>query len=1066
MRSFIFTLLLFIVTAITTFAQNNAPVAVYDSIEVMEQVPVLIDVKANDYDPDGDQIFIHAIHPSMGDAEIRDEKIWYRSNVYTGSDLVRYTIRDDQTPPLVSSVGRVEVNVLFNPDVPVAVADTFELMQLLPHSINPLANDIDINGDVLKINEIFSMVNCSVQINPDSLSVTIIPGLASLSTFKYHLKETNTGTGYLSRRVTVRVNVADNPDIPVISPDTAHTIGGLAAGIAVLENDIDPQGDLTEINEFSQGSNGSVSQSGDTLIYLPELSFAGVDSFTYSIREKSDPSVYTADMAVTVFVGKNPNCPAGVADHASGTTARPVTIDVLANDTDINGDAFEIKDVSGGTITADNKIVFQSSPLVMGMDSIFYRIVETGNSLSYSEWVPVYIELAINPDLPVAVNDTVTTHAGIPVEIRPLLNDLYNAEDTLILGPTFIAFPEKRLGIVSRTEDVVTYLPAFEAEGVQEITYYIRRDENSYPLASGKIYVNIIRQAYYDSLQVNNINAGVHANGVLFSDYMEVPGTEYFSDFEPHYRFPKDALTSTIFNSRLWVGGLDTEGAFHLMGDMYREDVMGIQAGPVSDVYDSVHYLEFGRTWKISRQEIANHRQNYLVPGYQPLEAIHTWPGNGNPALGQAEQLAPYADLNGDGFYNWLDGDYPLIRGDQTIFFMANDDTPHSAGGALRMETEVHGMVYGFDAPADTALYNSVFVHYDIFNRSANTYYNTYLGIFTDTDLGFYGDDYLASDVGRGSYYCYNGNETDGNGQFYAYGDNPPAQSVTVLSGPLMDIDGLDNPDGGCNGSVNGRYFGNDIIDDERMGLSTFGSFRTYNFGGVFEPPQVTSLDQYNFMTGRWVDSTRFMYGGNAHVELGAVGPECNYMYPGSSDPLNWGTSCNFPEGGYNQGTKFWTEEEAGNDPGDRRGVGAMGPFTFNPGQVQEIEIAYCTGQGNAGAGSSVEQLLRTIDSLINKVALGEVVIPTSELGVQPAANAESFSIRPNPASAYITLDGLPAGQPAEYAIYSLAGNRVAGGRCMPGAKPVIDIHRLAAGMYIIRISTGKTILSAKFIRK
>jgi len=222
MRSFIFTLMLFVSAVFSTLAQNNAPVAVTDSIEVMEQVTVLIDVKANDYDPDGDQIFIQTINPSLGDAGIVDEKIWYRSNVYTGSDLVRYTIRDDQTPPLVSSVGRIEINLLFNPDIPVAVADTFELMQLLPHSINPLANDVDINGDVLKINEIFSMVNCSVQINPDSLSVTIIPGLASLSTFKYQLKETNTGTGYLSRRVTVRVNVVDNPDMPVIRPDTAR----------------------------------------------------------------------------------------------------------------------------------------------------------------------------------------------------------------------------------------------------------------------------------------------------------------------------------------------------------------------------------------------------------------------------------------------------------------------------------------------------------------------------------------------------------------------------------------------------------------------------------------------------------------------------------------------------------------------------------------------------------------------------------------------------------------------------------------------------------------------------
>ena len=1068
MKSHFLSLLLIGFSVITCFGQNNPPVAVTDSVEVMEQVQIMIDVKANDYDPDGDQIFIHNVYPHFGVAEIVDEKISYRSHPSYGTDYFRYTIRDDQSPPLVSAQTVVKIKLLNNPDIPVAVADTFELMKLLPHSINLVANDFDLNGDEFKIKEILSPVNCSVQINPDSLSVTVTPGLGPLSTFKYNLREINTATNYISKPVQVRILTIDNPDIPVIMPDTAFATGGISLSIPVLDNDSDLQGDAIEINTFTQPSKGSVTLAGDDLVYLPHLSFTGVDQFTYSIKEKLDHTIYTGNTTVTVFVSKNPDCPVGLEDFASGTTALPITIDVLANDYDPNGDALAIKDVSHGTITSDNKILFQSSPLALGQDSIFYRVMEANNPLSFSEWTKVNIQLAINQNLPVAVDDYTTAHAGIPIEIRPLLNDIRNGEDTLTLfAVSNNHFPGKQ-GSVSVTGDVVNYIPAFQANGTDEIRYFVRGDDGYNVLAQGKIFVNITSQSYYDSLQINNINAGVHANGDLFSRQLMLPspfsGTSQL--WEPHYRYPADAKTNTIFGGTLLLGGLDQSGNLHYSGVGQTYEGPDFQAGPLSHLYDTTHYLKFARTWKISKAEIDYHRQNYSQPGYQPIEAILLWPGNGNPALGQAAQLAPYTDLNNDGLYNCLDGDYPLIRGDQTIFFMYNDETLRTEAYAPPLGIEIHGMVYGFDAPADTALHNTVFVHYDLINRSTENYSDCYLGIFTDPDIGFSSDDFIASDVTRGSYYGYNAKETDGNGQYFAYGDNPPAQSVTLLAGPYKIADGLDNPAGGCDESINGLNFGNDIVDDERLGLTTFSSFQPYFTGWIIEYPDLTALNYYNFMKGIWNDGTRFMYGGNGHPDMGSVGPECNFMFPGNSDPLNWGSNCVFPEGGYNQGTKFWTEEESRNPGGDRRGLGAVGPFTFAPGQVHEVDIAYCTGQGNAGPGSSVDQLMRNIDSLIFKVAQNGLLVPNNTLGIKPEKPVETFRIYPNPASTYITLQGIPINQSAEFVIYNMVGTKVSEGKLLQGSQSNINIQNLPTGMYIIRLTTGKTIISGKFIRK
>ena len=86
-------------------------------------------------------------------------------------------------------------------------------------------------------------------------------------------------------------------------------------------------------------------------------------------------------------------------------------------------------------------------------------------------------------------------------------------------------------------------------------------------------------------------------------------------------------------------------------------------------------------------------------------------------------------------------------------------------------------------------------------------------------------------------------------------------------------------------------------------------------------------------------------YGGDAYgtPEVGVVGPECNYMFPSDSDPDNIGTGGVAPNGGYNTNGKYWTEEECGNAPSDRRGLAMVGPFSFTAGGVKELDYAMIT---------------------------------------------------------------------------------------------------------------------------
>lgn len=676
----------------------------------------------------------------------------------------------------------------------------------------------------------------------------------------------------------------------------------------------------------------------------------------------------------------------------------------------------------------------------------------------------VKIKLQPNPAFPWGVNDTVTVLAGSTVVIHPLGNDIHNGFDSLKIRTVFRPNYDD-LGLIEYDNQSITYTAPYQAEGLCRLRYIMNPPDSNLTCAGrADILINILKRNYYDSLTVNNINAGVDADGNLFSMIYRYPegspmAGQYYGDYYQHFKVPASQSASTIFSNRFIIGGYDQNNELHISSNM--EDW---KAGPVSEVYNEIYDLAYLRLWKLTREEVEFHKQNRFTAGYEPSAAIVEWPGTGDTQSGQALHLAPYFDENVDGYYDPQNGDYPLIRGDECIFFMSNDNTARTDTLGQPLNVELHGMVYGFNNSADTALFNTVFVHYDIINRSANTYNDCYAAVFNDYDIGAANDDYYRTDVTRASVIGYNSRDIDAVEDYdqHAYGDNPPAQSITVLGGPFMDPDGNDNPAGGCDESINGINFGNGVADDERHGLSGGLYYQSMEFswnGGV------DYQESYNYMTGIWDDETPVMYGGNGHVSNGGNGTPARYMFPGDSDPLNYGTNCQLPGNGYNQGTKFWTEEQVRNRAGDRRALASMGPFTLAPGQVQEIDLAYCAGLGNNGAMSSVNQLLRNIDSLRNAVANGNVVIPNSSLGIQQKESYSTVTLYPNPAGDVIAIANLTSSTKAEFTIYNLYGSIVLSGN-LTGERPTIKVGKLAPGVYILKVVDGGSVSSGKFIKR
>ena len=428
---------------------------------------------------------------------------------------------------------------------------------------------------------------------------------------------------------------------------------------------------------------------------------------------------------------------------------------------------------------------------------------------------------------------------------------------------------------------------------------------------------------------------------------------------------------------------------------------------------------------------------------------------------------------NGDGKYNAADGDYPLIMGDEAIYAIYNDDRDvHKDSGGKKMKIEIHLMTYAFDLPDDSAFKNTIFFNYKIFNRSSRTYYNTYLGAWADLDIGYGQDDYIGCDVGRNSFIGFNGSVIDGTGQSDAYGAHPPAQSVTILGEPFMDPAGHDRPrfdnEGHqlCNESINGTGFGDSISNNERYGLTNFLAFWNTQLNRYYYSGPINATEYYNSMQSIWNDTTHLLYGGKGHAGYGGYGPGCRFMFPGESDSLNWGPGCQLPNG-----PVYWTEYTAGIAPGDIRGIGGMGPFTFHPGDVQELDLALVFARDYNSQDTveqSVAKLQQMIDTIRKSYNTGLLPNGNSFFGInaQSANSSTALKIYPNPANETINLlFDRPVNDLVKIQIINTNGTVVYSFSLIPsGRKVQLDVSGLAAGIYIINVQAKDFTANGKAI--
>jgi VCBS repeat-containing protein len=393
----------------------DAPQAVGDDATVGEDSSgVAIAVLANDTDVDpGDTLSVVGVDATgtAGTVAFTATGVSYTPSAanqslaagQTATDSFSYTVQDSSG---ARSRATVHVTVVGANDAPLATDDSAQAGEDGSARIAVLANDSDIDaGDVLRLRDVQSAAHGTVQRNPDG-TITYTPGaefqsLASGQTGSDSFQYTMMDSAGAISGATVTVTVVGANDAPVAAADSLQVGEDGSAGLDVLANDSDVDaGDHLVLVSGGAAGAGSVALGADGQVhYTPGASLQSLaagqfasDSFEYTLADASG-AISTGQVSVTI-AGAN-DAPVAAADAAQVGEDGSTTIDVRANDTDIDsGDTVQVSQVGAaahgtvqleadGTVRYTPGTVYQS--LAAGQtatDSFSYTLTDSAGASS------------------------------------------------------------------------------------------------------------------------------------------------------------------------------------------------------------------------------------------------------------------------------------------------------------------------------------------------------------------------------------------------------------------------------------------------------------------------------------------------------------------------------------------------------------------------------------------------------------------------------------------------------------------------------------------------------------
>ncbi len=420
------------------------PTARGDHVTAFAGEPVVVAPLANDSDPNGDELRLSAVPPTPETAVVPD----FVAGTFTvtaaapGTHYLVYTVAAG--PATAQGLVRLDVRAGGTNTPPVAVRDLALVPPARSTTVDVLANDVDLDGDVLVLTGVTVPQESGLRVSVlDHRFLTISTDalLARPQTVTYTVSD---GTASAQGSVVVRsVPPSATNQPPITAPDTATVRAGDVLTLDVLANDSDPDGDaLTLLPELLEpASAGTITVVGNRLHVLAPDGPGTVRA----VYQVADAAGQLSSSLVTVYVR-------AADDQNSPPTPRPLTGRVLAGSqaridvplTGIDPDGDSVRLVGVGSAPTRGRVVEVAADHLVyeaygesGTDSFTYVVEDRYNAQATGTVKVGIAERPAGNQPPVAQADSVTTRPGRAVTVDVLANDADPDGDQLRISGDF-----------------------------------------------------------------------------------------------------------------------------------------------------------------------------------------------------------------------------------------------------------------------------------------------------------------------------------------------------------------------------------------------------------------------------------------------------------------------------------------------------------------------------------------------------------------------------------------------------------------------------------------------------
>lgn len=535
-------------------------------------------------------------------------------------------------------------------------------------------------------------------------------------------------------------------------------------------------------------------------------------------------------------------------------------------------------------------------------------------------------------------------------------------------------------------------------------------------------------------LEANNIRSSVSAYGTMWNNTQTG---------QSECEYPKNSGKHVGYASSIWLGGYDAGGSLKASAQTYLSSGFDYFPGPLDATTNTVSTATvqlWNKVWKVSQKQIDSAILAVIAgqPNQIPL-AVKEWPAKGNIlAAGfngtiitnlatTTRDYAPFVDVNGDGKYNALQGDYPKIKGDEMLWWVFNDmGNVKTASGSQGIGIEIQASAYAYKR--NTIADNIQFYEYTVFNRGNQQLDSAKIGVFADLDLGYYLDDFVGYDSTRNLAYQYNATSVDGNGAVGHYGANPPIAGITLLQV---------NSSNATTNSIADRF----VYFTQLSGAAA----------AISEP--TNALEYYRYLTGANKIGNLFtndFTGAATPSTAYGAGPTTKYVYTGN--PSTAGQ---------------WSECYCQNTPGDRKFLLSSKLFSLTGQSSYKIAYALVVAPGAGGCPNvNITGLQQTADTARNLYWNAPVApIPTGISKVSVDKN--SLHIFPNPTTQSVFVEtGYTGREKENIRLMDALGKTIAVPSSRSNGRYELNVSALANGVYTILYERGGLQQSNRFVKE